>query len=157
MASLYLHPVQPGTPLTVVESFEVVEQKGIAAEPRYFGRVSANGQPTRRQISLMEREQIAEHATALGLAVIPPGAVRANIETSGIELVALVGRQIEIGPAVLFITMPRDPCEKMDAVCRGLRERMQEHRQGVLAQVLRSGTIRVGDEIRVLFPAEEIH
>ena len=156
VVSLHLHPVQPGAPLTAVESFEVVEQKGVAGEPRYFGRTSANGQPTKRQISLMEREQIAGHSTALGLAGIPPGAVRANIETSDIALVALVGRQIEIGNAVLFIALPRDPCEKMDAICRGLRERMLNHRQGVLAQVLRSGTIRVGDEIRVLPPAEEI-
>ena len=156
VASLHLHPAQAHSPLTAVTSVEVVEQQGIAGEPRYFGRTSANGQPAKRQISLMEREQIAGHSTALGLAGIPPGAVRANIETSDIALVALVGRQIEIGNAVLFIALPRDPCEKMDAICRGLRERMLNNRQGVLAQVLRSGTIRVGDEIRVLPPAEEI-
>jgi MOSC domain-containing protein YiiM len=35
----------------------------------------------------------------------------------------------------------------MDAICQGLRERMLGHRQGVLAQVVRSGSIRVGDPI----------
>src|SRR5256885_7561570 len=55
-------------------------------EPRYFGRVSRNsGKPSRRQLSLIEREQIAEHAAPLGLETIAPGAVRANIETRSEE------------------------------------------------------------------------
>jgi MOSC domain-containing protein YiiM len=37
----------------------------------------------------------------------------------------------------------------MNALCPGLRERMENNRQGVLAQVVRSGTIRVGDPIRI--------
>ena len=93
VASLHLHPPQPGAPLQCVEAIEVIEAKGIFGEPRYFGRLSRDiGQPNRRQISLIEREQLAEHAAGLGLQSIPPGAVRANIETLGINLVALVGR-----------------------------------------------------------------
>jgi MOSC domain-containing protein YiiM len=38
----------------------------------------------------------------------------------------------------------------MDAICKGLRERMLEDRQGVLAEVRRSGKVRVGDQIRVV-------
>jgi len=150
VTSLHLHPPEPGAPLVTVGSIEVVEQKGILGEPRYFGRLSSNGQPSRRQVSLIEREQIAEHAAALGLASIPPGAVRANVETTGVKLVPLAGRQIQIGQAILFITAPRDPCAKMDAIRHGLRKLMTHDRQGVLAQVVKSGVIRVGDEIRPL-------
>src|SRR5206468_4367471 len=114
----------------------------------YYGRISRDrGQPSKRQVTLIEREQVTEHAAKLGLQTIPPGAVRSNIETSGIDLVALVGREIEIGDAVLFLYAPRDPCAKMDAVCQGLRELMMNHRQGVMAEVVRSGRIRVGDAI----------
>ena len=149
VASLHLHPEQPGAPLRSVDSLEVVEAKGIQGDTRYFGRVSrATGQPARRQVTLMEREQIAGHAAGLGLATIPPGAVRSNIETTGIDLVGLVGQEVEIGQAVLFLYAARDPCEKMDVICQGLRERMLYNRQGVLAEVRRSGTIRVGDAIR---------
>jgi MOSC domain-containing protein YiiM len=98
----------------------------------------------------MEREQIAQHAEALSLHSIPPGAVRSNVETSGIDLVALVGREVSIGEAILYLYAPRDPCEKMDAICKGLRERMLNNRQGVLAEVRRSGTVRIGDSIRPL-------
>ena len=150
VASLHLHPTQPGTALQTVEVIEVVEKKGILGEPRYFGRISRQeGGPNRRQISLIEREQIAGHAATLGLQVIPPGAVRSNIETVGINLIELVGREIEIGEAVLLLYAPRDPCAKMDAICQGLRELMMNHRQGVMAEVVRSGRIRVGDAIIV--------
>jgi MOSC domain-containing protein YiiM len=37
----------------------------------------------------------------------------------------------------------------MDALCQGLRELMEDSRQGVLAQVVRSGTVRIGDAIQL--------
>jgi MOSC domain-containing protein YiiM len=129
---------------------ELVEGKGILNEPRYFGRMSSKtGGPSRRQVSLIEREQISEHAAALGLQTIAPGAVRSNIETSGINLVELIGKEIEVGEAVLFLYEPRDPCEQMDAICQGLRELMMNQRQGVMAEVRRGGVVKVGDEVRV--------
>ena len=150
VASLHLHPAESGAPLQSVESVEMVEEKGVAGDARFFGRLSRDtGQPRRRQVTLIEREQIAEHATVLGLPAIAPGAVRSNIETTGINLIALLGREIEIGEAVLRLYAPRDPCAKMDAICQGLRARMMDQRQGVLAEVVRSGAVRVGDTILI--------
>jgi MOSC domain-containing protein YiiM len=151
VASLHLHPAGPGTPLQSVTEVELVEAKGIREDARYFGRISQQtGKPARRQVTLMEREQIAEHAAALGLSSIAPGAVRSNVETFDINLVSLVGKEVAIGEAVLFLYAPRDPCEKMDAICKGLRELMLNNRQGVLAEVRRSGKVQVGDPIKVL-------
>lgn len=150
VASLHLHPVDPGAPLTGVESFEVEIGKGIVGEPRYFGRTSrTTGKPSWRQVSLIEREQIAGHAAALGLQTISPGAVRSNIETLGIDLVALIGREVQIGDAIVLLYEARTPCEKMDSICAGLRALMESNRQGVLAQVLKPGRIRVNDSIKV--------
>ncbi len=148
VASLHLHPVEPGTPLQSTEAVELVPGKGIIGDNRYFGKLSRDtGQPTRRQVSLIEREQIAQHATALGIASIAPGAVRANIETTDIDLVSLLGQEVQVGDAVLVLYAPRDPCAKMDALCQGLRERMMNRRQGVLAEVRRGGTVRIGDPV----------
>ena len=156
VASLHLHPSIAGEPLVAVDEVKFVEAKGIEGDLRYFGKISrSSGAPTRRQVTLMERERIAEHAQALGLKTIPAGAVRANVETRDIDLVALLGREIEIGEARLLLYAPRDPCQKMDALCRGLRERMLNQRQGVLAQVRRSGNVRIGDRIRLVPPAGE--
>ena len=133
-----------------VEQIEVVTGKGILQDKRYFGRHSANGQPGKRQVTLIEREQIDDHATMLNTEPFAPGAVRSNIETEGMNLVPLKGKTLHIGSARLLIGEPRDPCEKMDRVMPGLRALMENDRQGVLAQVVASGTIRVGDEIRVV-------
>jgi len=150
VASLHLHVTEPGAPLQAVEAIELVEAKGIQGDMRYFGRLTRDtGQPSRRQVSLIEREQLAAHAAALDLASIPPGAVRSNIETTGIDLISAIGCEVEIGEALLFFYAPRDPCAKMDAICQGLRTRMTDHRQGVMAEVHRSGKVRMGDPIRV--------
>jgi len=151
VASLHLHPVRPGDPLKAVEFIEVVVDKGIVGEPRYFGRVNqTSGKPSRRQLSLIEREQIAEHAATLGLQTIPPGAIRSNIETLGINLVPLVGRELAIGDAVLFLYEPRTPCARMEAICIGLKAHAEDCRQGVMAQVVKSGRITVNDPIRLV-------
>ncbi len=131
-----------------VTEIEVIIDKGILGNRRYFNRRSSStGLPTKRQVSLIEREQIAEHSATLGLESIPPGVVRSNIETAGIALLPLLGRTVMIGEAVLRFEIPRDPCHKMDQICDGLRHLMEDNRQGVLATVVTSGKIRVGDKI----------
>ncbi len=149
VASLHLHPPTSGGPLQSVEMMELIEAKGIVGDHRYFGRLSrTTGKITRRQVSLIEREQIAEHAVSLGLETISPGAVRANIETFGINLIQLIGSEVEIGEAILKFYEPRDPCRQMDAVCQGLRERMMNSRQGVMAEIVKSGVVRIGDTVQ---------
>jgi MOSC domain-containing protein YiiM len=146
--SLHLHPAESGEPLRSIGAFEVLAERGISGNGRYFGRLSrSTGKPSRRQVSLMEREQIADHAATLGLETIPPGAVRANIETLGVNLIELIGRYVAVGEAVLLFYEARKPCSKMDAICAGLRQLMEPQRQGVLAEVVRPGRICVGDAI----------
>jgi MOSC domain-containing protein YiiM len=134
-----------------VESLQLVAEAGIAGEPRYFGRKNASGdQPSRRQLSLIEREQISAHAATLGLVSIPPGVVRSNIETLGIELVAWIGCEVQVGEARVRFHSPRTPCQQMDAICPGLRALMENGRQGVMAEVTRSGIVRLGDPVQVV-------
>jgi MOSC domain-containing protein YiiM len=148
VASLHLHPEKSGTPMAPISEMEVEASRGIVGEPRYFGRTSrSTGEPSRRQVTLMEREQIQEHATALGMSEIAPGLVRSNVETTGVDLISLIGKDVKVGGAILRFYAPRDPCEQMDAICQGLRERMLHSRQGVLAEVIESGAIKVGDVV----------
>jgi MOSC domain-containing protein YiiM len=151
VVSLHLHPSEPGAPMLAAECLTLVAGKGIQEDGRYFGRTSrSTGQPSRRQLSLIEREQLAEHAAVLGMQTIPPGAARANIETTGIDLGSLRGQQVELGEAVVLLYAVRDPCPKMDAICVGLRNLMENGRQGVMAQVVRGGRVRVGDSVRAV-------
>jgi len=148
VASLHLHPLEPGAPLHPADQVELAAGKGMVEDNRYFGRLSrTSGEPSRRQVTLIGREEISEHAAALGMQSIPPGAVRANIETLGVDLLSLLGRKVAIGNALLSFYEARTPCAKMDAICQGLREAMKNQRQGVLAEVIEPGLISVGDLI----------
>jgi len=149
VASLHMHPPVAGEPMLPADSIAVETDAGIVGNTRYWKRQSrSTDQPTQRQVTLIEREQIEEHASALGLPGIAAGRVRSNIETEGINLVPLAGRDIRVGGAVLHIAAPRDPCHKMDEIAPGLRERMTNDKQGVLAVVVQSGTIKNGDAIQ---------
>ena len=151
VASLHIHPAEPGAPLSSVDSFEVVVNKGIKGNGRMFNRTSKRtGKPTKRQVSLIECEQLAEHAFALGHHGFSPGVARSNIETKGICLIDLIDQRVKVGKSILFFFELRTPCQKMDDLTPGLRERMENGRQGVMAQVLKSGTIRLGDEVTPL-------
>jgi MOSC domain-containing protein YiiM len=151
VASLHLHPAESGAAFAGVEEIKLVAGKGIQGEPRYFGKISrSTGQPSRRQVSLIEREQIAEHAVALGVQSISPGRVRSNIETEGIDLVQLIGKRVKIGKAILFFYEGRTPCRQMDDICNGLRALMENNRQGVMAEIVQSGTVRLRDVITCL-------
>lgn len=144
-----MHPPVAGEPMLPADSIVVEIDAGIVGNNRYWKRLSrASNQPTQRQVSMIEREQIAEHASALALPGIAAGRVRSNIETEGINLVPLAGRDIRVGGAILHIATPRDPCHKMDEIAPGLRERMTNDRQGILAVVVQSGTIKNGDVIQ---------
>jgi MOSC domain-containing protein YiiM len=148
VVSLHLHAAESGAALTSAKEIMLVAGKGIQGEPRYFGKVSrSTGKPSRRQVSLIEVEQIAEHAAALGMQSIPPGRVRSNIETEGINLVQLIGKRVKIGEAILFFYEGRTPCHQMDAICIGLKALMENNRQGVMAEVMQSGTVRLRDTI----------
>ena len=144
-----MHPPVAGEPMLPADSIAVETDAGIVGNPRYWKRQSrSTDQPTQRQVTLIEREQIAEHASALGLPGIAAGRVRSNIETEGINLVPLAGRDVRVGGAGLHIAAPRDPCHKMDEIAPGLRERMTNDKQGVLALGVQPGTIKNGDAIQ---------
>ena len=148
VASLHLHPEVAGEPLRAVSEVYAEAGNGLVGDTRIYGRTNQNGEPRRRQVSLIAREEIGRHAAALGLLEIVPGAVRSNIETIGLDLVSFLGREMEIGEAILLFYEARTPCWKMDRVAPGLQAIMSQGRQGVLAQVIRSGWIRTGDALR---------
>jgi len=147
IAALHVHPAKAGEALLQFQELNLVARKGIVEDSRYFGRRNRFGQPSRRQVSLIEQEQIGEHADALGVEKIAPGRVRSNIETTGINLIALVGQRVAVGEAILHFYEPRTPCAKMDAICQGLRTLMEDGKQGVMATVVQSGRVRIGDKI----------
>ena len=58
-------------------------------------------------------------------------------------------RKVVSGEAVFEITMICDPCQRMDDLRQGLRAELDDKR-GMLARVVESGEVAVGDEIELL-------
>jgi MOSC domain-containing protein YiiM len=152
VASLHLHPPEAGQPLLPAGEFNLVTDKGIQENKRYFGRKNRAGQPSKRQVTLIEREILQAHTAALGIADLDPGQARSNIETIGIDLISLIGQHVQVGEAILRFIEPRTPCHKMDALAPGLRALMENGRQGVIATVIKSGRVRPGDSIKPVLP-----
>jgi MOSC domain-containing protein YiiM len=125
-------------PMVPAASLKLVEDLGVEGDSHARPRSS-------RQVLFMAEE----NCDAFGLA---PGEVRENIVTRGIALQALpAGTRVEIGEAVLEITKDCEPCVFIERLRPGLRAQM-ERRRGMLARVLRSGEIRIGDAITVRPP-----
>ena len=104
---------------------------------------------SKRQVLLMAEE----NCEAFGL---KPGMVRENITTRGIDLQALPpGTRLEVGGAEIEITRDCAPCDFIDTLRPGLQPEMTG-RRGMLARVTRSGTVRVGDDVKVSGPATDV-
>jgi MOSC domain-containing protein YiiM len=88
-----------------------------------------------------------EDLEALGVA---PGAVKENFTVRGAELMKWpIGQRLAIGDAEFEVSMVCDPCELMETIRPGLQAEI-DGRRGMLARVLKSGQVAVGDPITLL-------
>lgn len=103
----------------------------------------------RRNLNIMDQETLGVLAGE-GYPV-DPGILGENLIISGIDLAAQPeGAQVRIGlEAVVEVVKPREPCYKLTP----LDPRMPDSvvgRVGVMARVVESGVIRVGDSVAAL-------
>lgn len=96
-----------------------------------------------RQVLLLEQETCVEYD-------FPVGAIRENITTRGIDLMALPGgTRLQIGDAVLELTKECEPCAMVNDVREGLREALK-HERGMLARVIAGGEMHIGSRIVIV-------
>ncbi len=77
------------------------------------------------------------------------GVARRNVETSGVDLQALVGRQFQIGEVVLHGNRPCEPCRYLDRVTGQPAKAALHGRGGLRASVITGGALRVGASVLV--------
>jgi MOSC domain-containing protein YiiM len=81
---------------------------------------------------------------------VAPGAVKENFTVRGADVMGWpIGQRLEIGDAEFEISMVCDPCENMEKIRPGLQAEL-EGKRGMLARVLRTGDVAVGDRINLL-------
>jgi MOSC domain-containing protein YiiM len=103
----------------------------------------AHANPPKREVLFVSKE----HLDSVG---VDPGAIRENLTVEGDDVQQWpVGQRVRVGGAVFEITMVCDPCQRMDDLRQGLRAELDDKR-GMLARVVESGEVAVGDEVELL-------
>ena len=115
-------------------------------------------QPNLRQVHLIDISVLEEVG-------VDPGALGENITTCNFDVLSChPGTTLCIGDTVMSVTGLRNPCEQIEKYRKGLLHQLLrtrdngtlERRAGIMAVVVRSGTIVAGDEIRVVHPATRV-
>jgi len=131
---------EKGAGKMAVESAELVADYGI--------RGDSHAGSEDRQISLFESEVLRE-LQAEGLAVSAEG-ISANLFTEGIALDSLEpGISLRVDEAIIEISEARKPCGSLTKLDKRLPKRLYE-RCGWLGRIIKSGTVRAGEEVEVL-------
>jgi MOSC domain-containing protein YiiM len=104
----------------------------------------AHGSPPKREVLFVS----AEHIESVD---VEPGAIRENLLVEGTDVQQWpIGQRVKVGAVAVFeITMVCDPCNRMDQLRDGLRAELEDKR-GMLACVVESGEVAVGDPVELL-------
>lgn len=124
-----------------VDALELVERKGIVGDLHFDERGAS-----RRQVLLLDVNTVSEEGWRTGT-------LREQVAVDFPALQSLEpGTLLKLGSAVVEITMDCTPCASMAGYVaeesKSFVERMMG-RRGMLARVVRSGTVRAGDSVEI--------
>lgn len=123
-------------PMDPVTEAVAVEDRGIAGNANQGGK---------RQITLIDESRWAEAQAEVGVAV-DPSTRRANLMLRGVDLEKTNGQMLRLGEVLVRIYGETRPCNQMEEARPGLRKALSPRwRGGAFAEVVKGGTIRVGD------------
>jgi MOSC domain-containing protein YiiM len=137
---------QPSALPEPVERIEVVAGQGPRGDRKFAPKpMKRNG----KDLTLIEAEALADLRDDTGIELTHAES-RRNVLTRGVRLNDLVGRRFRVGEVECEGVVLNEPCSHLErltyqGVLAGLH-----NRGGLRANVLRGGTISVGDEVRPL-------
>jgi MOSC domain-containing protein YiiM len=133
IVGIWRSPMRRG-PMEALEAAEVVEDGLDGCAHRRAGK---------RSVLFVA----AEDLEALG---VEHGAVKENFTVRGADVMGWpLGQRVAAGGAEFEISMVCDPCHLMEEIRPGLQAEL-EGRRGMLASVVATGNVRLGDELRLL-------
>jgi MOSC domain-containing protein YiiM len=125
-------------PMDPLDTATLVDGKGVEGSAN-FGSY--------RQVTIIALERWLAMMAELG-ADIDPATRRADLLVSGLDFERSRDRLVNIGECLLRVGGEVKPCERMDEAYRGLRDVMApQWNGGVWAEVLRGGSITIGDRV----------
>ncbi|WP_411879267.1 MOSC domain-containing protein [Polaromonas sp. YR568] len=147
LEQIFLRPARR-VPVLAVESATALAGHGLE------GDRSASGAPGgKRQVTLMQAEHLPVLASLARLEAVNAADLRRNLVVSGLNLLAAKSlfkdqpMVLRLGPVVLEITGPCEPCSRMDEVLGAGGYNMMRGHGGLTARVLQGGLLRVGDAV----------
>lgn len=127
-------------PIDVVSHVQADTQLGLIGD-RYAG---SSG---KRQVTLIQWEHLPAIASMLNLEQLDPALLRRNIAISGVNLLALKGKQFSLGEAVLEYTGLCHPCSFMEETFGPGGYNAVRGHGGLTARVISSGQISLRDQL----------
>ncbi|MFN2389829.1 MAG: MOSC domain-containing protein [Actinomycetota bacterium] len=152
VAAIYIGPEEAG-PLDAVAEVRAVAGAGLEGDRYFVGRGNKSDRPSPgRQVTLIEREAIEAAARDHGV-VLALGDPRRNIVTEHVALNHLVGREFAVGEARFRGVKLCEPCSYVAKLIGDKRVvKALIHRGGLNAEIVTSGTVRVGDRVAAAAP-----
>ncbi|MFT6407417.1 MAG: MOSC domain-containing protein YiiM [Arenicella sp.] len=127
-------------PINCVSKVEATTELGLVGD-RY------SGSSGKRHVTLIQHEHLPVIASALGLDNCPPELLRRNISVSGINLLALKGKEFSIGGAILKHTGLGHPCSFMETTFGPGGYNAVRGHGGITAEVIKNGEIAINDSV----------
>ena len=160
LARLMAGPIRPGqviwlgartrrhAPLLALDAVEITREAGLASD-HYSGRPDADGKGGKRQVTLIQAEDLAAIASYLDREVTAFD-LRRNIVVAGVNLRALKDRRLRVGEVVLENTGDCHPCSRMEEILGPGGYNAVRGHGGITARVVSGGLVRVGDAVAAL-------
>ena len=131
-------------PMRAVESVQVEAGLGIVGD-RYHGT-------KHRHVTVQSQTALDAATKDLG-SPVEPGGTRRNITISRGDVPTTPGERLRIGDVDLEVVRVAEPCKLLDdAIGTGARTALRR-RAGSVCRALSSGSLAVGDPVRLALPA----
>ncbi len=137
-------------PLAALDTADITREDGLLGD-HYSGRPGPDGKGGKRQVTLIQAEDLAAIAGYLGREVTP-GDLRRNLVVAGINLRALKDRPFQVGEVVLEATGDCHPCSQMESILGPGGYNAVRGHGGVTARVISGGRVQLGDAVTALAP-----
>ena len=135
-------------PMVSVGRVQAVPGRGLEGDRYFLRRGTYSATPgTGREVTLIEAEAVEAWGHESGI-VMEPGQARRNIVTRGVPLNHLVDREFTVGETVLVGRRLCEPCGHMASLSKRGAVKGLIHRAGLRADIVRGGSIGVGDAVR---------
>jgi MOSC domain-containing protein YiiM len=147
LEQIFLRPARRA-PVLAVESALAIAGQGLEGD-----RSAAGAPGGKRQVTLMQAEHLPVLASLARLEAVDAAELRRNLVVAGLNLLAAKSlfkdqpMVLRLGPVVLEISGPCEPCSRMDEVLGAGGYNVMRGHGGLTARVLRGGLLRLGDAV----------